>query len=161
MANYQGHRTHGTKGGKYKRKNYVSIDFNGFAEYAEELDKLGADLQKIFGDAMEEAGKTVQSDTLAALDSGNLPAQGKYSRGDTERAVIDDLTVQWSGAVGELPLGFNKSVPGAGGFLITGTPRMAPDYELEKIYGTRKYENQLKRSIEKRLQAEIDKRLGG
>lgn len=144
-----------------KRKSMIDIDFSCFGEYAEELDRLGADLKKIFTEAMEEAAEKVQEDTLVALDDAHLPRGGKYSRGNTVNAVIDDIKVNWSGSVGEIGLGFDKTKPGAGGFLITGTPRMRPDYELERIYGTKKYENQIIKEIKKKLQAEIDSRLGG
>ena len=160
MPNWEGHRTHGTRGGKYKRKNYLSISFNAFAEYAERLDELGANLEEIFADVMEKAAKEIAEDTLAALAKTNLPARGAYSRGDTEASVIKDPTVQRIGSVLELPLGFQKVLPGAGGFLITGTPKMAPDYELEKIYGKKDYERKLMRKIEARLQDEIDDLLG-
>lgn len=145
--------------GMYKRKQMINIDFSNFAEYAEKLDLLGANLKIVFAEAMEEAAEKVQADTIAALANANLPAEGKYSQGDTRNSVIDDIHVFWQGSVGEVKLGFDKTKSGAGGFLITGTPRMQPDHALEEIYGSKKYESQLKKSIEKALQREID-RLG-
>ena len=144
-----------------KRKSMLSIDFSNFSDYAERLDELGADLKKVFADAMEQAAETVQEDTLEALSSAYLPADGIYSKGITKQQVITNAKVEWSGYVGEIGLGFDKSKPGAGGFLITGTPRMQPDYKLEDIYGRRKYENQIKKDIEEVLQAEIDRIMGG
>jgi hypothetical protein len=90
-----------------------------------------------------------------------LPASGIYSQGDTKESVIVDPKTRWEGNLGEIPPGFDKTRKGAGGFLITGTPKMKPDYALEKIYGTRRYENQLKKQIEKALQKEIDRIMGG
>ena len=144
-----------------KRKSMLSIDFSNFSDYAERLDELGADLKKVFADAMEQAAETVQEDTLEALESAYLPADGIYSKGITKQQVITNAKVEWSGYVGEIGLGFDKSKPGAGGFLITGTPRMQPDYKLEDIYGRKKYENQIKKDIEEVLQAEIDRIMGG
>lgn len=144
-----------------KRKSMLSIDFSNFSDYAEKLDELGADLKKVFADAMEQAAETVQEDTLEALDSANLPADGIYSKGITKEQVIKNAKVDWSGYVGEIGLGFDKSKPGAGGFLITGTPKMQPDYKLEDIFGRKKYENQIKKDIEEVLQAEIDRIMGG
>ena len=143
------------------RKNFIDIDFSNFAEYAERLDELGADLQKVFGDAMEQAAETVQYDTEDAISAGNLPAGGKYSRGATDASLLRNQQVQWSGMVGEIGLGFDKSVPGSGGWLITGTPKMRPDYKLEDIYGRKKYENKIYKQITEELQDEIDARLGG
>lgn len=140
-----------------KRKSMLSIDFNNFSDYAERLDNLGADLKKVFTEVMEETAKKVQEDTKEAVEKSNLPAKGKYSQGDTERSIIQEPKVQWSGSVGELPLGFDKTKPGAGTWLTTGTPKMRPDQALQEIYGQKKYENQLNRDIRKRLQEEVDK----
>lgn len=158
MANRTGVK--GNKGGAKSRKNAIWVDFNGFADLAEQLDMLGADLHEIFQDVMEQTAETIQEDTESALASGNLPAGGQYSRGNTANSIVQSPSVTWSGEVGEIPLGFEFSKPGAGGFLITGTPRMRPDYELERIYSGRKYENDIKRDIEDYLQAEIDSRIG-
>ena len=142
-----------------KRKSFIQIDFSNFEAYAEELEDLGADLQSVFTEVMEEEAKAIQADTLTALENANLPAQGEYSIGRTEETVDQKPKVEWSGSIGEVGLGFDKSKPGAGGFLITGTPKMRPDYALEAIYGRKTYENKVNRNIMKRLQSEIDKRL--
>ena len=143
------------------RKQMISIDFKNFSDYAEKIDKLGANLRSVFSKAMEEAAEKVQQDTIAAIQPVNLPAKGRYSTGDTLNSVIRDPKTKWEGSVGEIPIGFDKTKPGAGGWLITGTPKMRPDYALEKIYGTKRYENELKKTIEKALQREIDKIMGG
>lgn len=144
-----------------KRKSMLSIDFSNFSAYAEKLDRLGADLKEVIGDAMEEAGDKVQQDTLAALDPSNLPHGGIYSSGETEASVIRDPKVKWSGSVGTLDLGFDKTKPGAGGWLITGTPKMRPDMALQRIYGEKKYEKDINKQIRDQLQREIDRRMGG
>ncbi len=143
------------------RKQMISIDFKNFSDYAEKIDKLGANLKSVFSKAMEEAAEKVQQDTIAAIQPVNLPGKGRYSTGDTLNTVIRDPKTKWEGSVGEIPLGFDKTKPGAGGWLITGTPKMRPDYALEKIYGTKRYESELKKTIEKALQREIDKIMGG
>lgn len=143
------------------RKQMISIDFKNFSDYAEKIDKLGVNLKSVFSKAMEEAAEKVQQDTIAAIQPVNLPAKGRYSTGDTLNTVIRDPKTKWEGSVGEIPLGFDKTKPGAGGWLITGTPKMRPDYALEKIYGTKRYESELKKTIEKALQREIDKIMGG
>lgn len=143
------------------RKRMIDIDFSCFGDYAEKLDNLGASLQEAFSNAMEQAAETVQEDTIEAMAKGNLPAGGKYSQGDTEAAIIRDAKVVWHGSVGEIDLGFDKTKPGAGGFLITGTPKMQPNRALEDIYGRKKYERQLKKDIEEVLQDEIDRKMGG
>lgn len=143
------------------RKSSLSIDFSAFSDYADQLDQLGADLKEIFADAMEQAAETVQDDTIDAMSAVNLPAGGRYSRGDTEASIIRDAKVSWAGSVGEIGLGFDKTKPGAGGFLITGTPKMKPNNALVDIFGRKKYESQIKSDIEEVLQDEIDQRMGG
>lgn len=143
------------------RKNFINIDFSSFSEYAERLDELGADLHKVFGDAMEQAAETVECDTSDAIASSNLPASGKYSRGATQNSLIRNAKVTWSGEVAEIGLGFDKSVPGSGGWLITGTPKMSPDYALEDIYGRKKYERQIIKQIQDDLSEAIHELLGG
>lgn len=140
-------------------KKMLSVDFSNFSNYAEKLENLGADLQDIFGKVMQEAAEEVQNETRAALADGNLPAHGKYSQGDTMNSVIDDTSVTWHGYVGEVSLGFDKTKKGSGGFLITGTPKMKPDYKLQEIYQTKKYESKIKKEIEETLQDEINSRL--
>ena len=125
------------------RKNSLSIDFSNFAEYAERLDELNADLKEIFQDAMEQAAETVEWDIMDALADANLPALGKYSQGATQASVSRDAKVQWQGMLGEIPIGFDKTMPGAGGWLITGTPKMRPDYKLEDIFSRRSYEKKI------------------
>lgn len=148
------------RGGAKRRKNYIAVDFSAFAEYAEKLDRLGADLKDVIGDAMEEAAKQVQEDTADAVESANLPAGGQYSDGETRASIVRDVTPKWSGSVGEVHLGFDKSKPGAGGFLITGTPKMAPDAALAEMYSGKKYQRQINKMIEERLQNALDE-LGG
>ena len=75
--------------------------------------------------------------------------------------MIRDAKVQWQGMLGEIPIGFDKTMPGAGGWLITGTPKMRPDYKLEDIFSRRSYEKKIMKQIEEHLQEEIDERIGG
>lgn len=149
----------GSRGGAKRRKNSISVDFSAFEYYAQKLEDLDADLIPVFSDAMELAGKKVAEDTRAAVQVANLPAQGKYSKNTTAESIINDPKVTWSGDLGTMPLGFDKTKPGAGGWLITGTPRMRPDYALEKIYGSKSYERLIKTQIEQSLQKAIDERM--
>ena len=89
-----------------------------------------------------------------------LPATGKYSTGDTKKSIAEPKVV-WSGTVAEVGLGFDKTKPGAGGFLITGTPRMEPDRKLEKIYARKKYLKQINEDLSEVLENAIDEVMGG
>ena len=155
-----------TAGGKYKRKSSLDMDFSCFAAYAEKIENLEGNLEKTFGDAMEKAGAQVEADTMVGLEKENLPAGGEYqgNPSDTKAQVIHGAKVEWYGSVAVIRLGFDKTKKGAGGFLITGTPRMRPDRVLEDIYSrpktSRSYEKRLKDQINADLKAEIE-RLGG
>ena len=138
--------------------NMLSIDYTNFSEYAERLENLGADLKEIFDKALLEAAEEVQDDTRTAMAAANLPAKGVYSRGNTEASIVEPEVV-WNGSIGEVNLGFDKEKPGAGGFLITGTPKMKPNTKLSEIYTSKKYETKINKKIKETLQDEIDKRL--
>lgn len=142
-----------------KRKKMLSIDFSCFAEYAERLEDIGADVKDVFDKAMENAGSTVQKDTEKAMSNAYLPAHGKYSKGDTVKTIVVNPRVRWSGNIGEIGLGFDRNKPGAGSWLITGTPRMKPDYELAKIYSRRTYETKIKKQIKKDIDDYIEKKM--
>lgn len=149
-----------SKGGRHQRGNKMSIDFSAFAYYGEQIDKLGGDLKAIFSDAMEQAAETVEYDVLEAVKEPNLPRQGLYSGGDTEASVIRNATVHWEGPFGEIGIGFDKTKPGAGGFLITGTPRMEPDWKLEDIFARKTYAKTIRKQIDDSLNEAL-KELGG
>lgn len=142
------------------RNHGLSIDFSCFENYAEELEKLGADIPEIFSEVMEEAGKEVQEKTKEASANAYLPAGGKYRSSNSETLAAIDPSPKpiVSGSVIEIGLGFDKSKPGAGGFLITGTPKMAPDYKLEDLFVRKRYKNKLVKEIGESLQDEIDRR---
>lgn len=137
------------RGGSMGRNKGLSIDFSCFEDFADTLDQMGMDLKPIFTDVMEESGEAVGKDVKAAVQRPNLPALGKYQgpNKQTEESIIMNPKVEWSGNLGEMGLGFDKTKPGAGGWLITGTPEMKPDYELEKIFARKKYASDLVKNI--------------
>lgn len=142
-----------------RRGSGVGIDFNAFAYYAEKLDELGADLTKIFTEIMEMESEEIQADTLDALADANLPAHGKYSRDQTAEALDMYPKAIVSGSIIECNIGFDKSKPGAGGFLITGTPKMRPDYALENIYVRKTYMNKRQKEISDYLAEQLHERI--
>ena len=44
-------------------------------------------------------------------------------------------------------VGFDYAKKGAGGFLISGTPRMRPDYELRKMYKQKTYMRKIQQDM--------------
>lgn len=136
-------------------RNKLSLDVKGFMELASQFAELDGDLKSFFTDQFEQIGETIAEDTIEAVQKSNLPAGGKYSQGDTEKSIIRAPKVTWSGNIGSMPFGFDYGKPGSGGLLITGTPKMKPDYALEDIYARKKYQNDLTKGISDALAEEI------
>ena len=142
-----------------KRKQFISLEYGAFDNYIERLRSVEADVEKVVADAMEKAAEKVQEDTIKALEKSHLPAKGKYSQGDTENSVVRDLKPTVTRQYVEVKLGFDKTRPGAGGFLITGTPKMQPDRALAQIYGSRKYQTDITNQIKEDLDKAIKERM--
>ena len=142
-------------------KNSLKLDVSGFEEYIQKLEKLEADLKPIVSDALNQAGETITDDTFDAVSDSNLPRGGEYSTGKTRESIIKNPRVKWSGTTAEIGVGFDFNKPGAGGYLITGTPRMAPDKALNKIYKSKKYMKDIQKDMIDIFQDEISRRMGG
>lgn len=130
-----------------KTRNNARLDTSGFETYIRNLANLGADVQGYVTTVLSQAAEKANNDTRAALSPQFMPAGGKYSHGKTKESIVTDTTVTWSGGVGSVPIGFDFSKPGAGGYLITGTPRMRPNPELNKIYKQKKYMNAIQKEM--------------
>ena len=131
-------------------RNIMKLDTSGIDEMIRRLEAVGGDVQKAVADSMTQVGETISEDTLAALQDQYLPAGGAYHRNkphNTEESVIKDATVTWQGSMASMPIGFDFSKPGAGGFLITGTPKMRPDRELNKMYKQKRYMQQIQNDM--------------
>lgn len=118
-----------------RRHRDLSMAVSGLEELAERLEDVGGNLKKALTEVLENAADNISEETQKAVRKSKLPSGGKYSKGDTERSIIRDAKAEWEGPIGSIPIGFDKTKPGAGGWLITGTPRMKPVLELERIYG--------------------------
>lgn len=129
------------------KRNTLRLDTSGFEELIVKLDELQGDVKKVVTDALLQAAETVHDDTIDALDNEFLPRQGIYSTGQTKTTVVKPK-VEWSGTLAEAPVGFDYGEKGAGGFLISGTPRMQPDRKLEQIYTRKKYMRQLQEDMQ-------------
>lgn len=128
-------------------RNTLKLQLDGFNELLTKLDRLGGDLKPVIEDALTQAGETITEDTLEALGDSNLPAGGKYSTGDTDSSVVRNPRVEWEGTTASIGVGFDFGKPGAGGYLISGTPKMKPDYALQAIYKKKKYMTNLQNDM--------------
>lgn len=113
------------------RRNKLTIDFEGFQEYMEKLDKLGADTKEITNKALQKSYEEV----TPTIESAIKP---HHQSGDTEKSLAKNESVEWEGTKAYIKVGFNIRNGGLPSiFLMYGTPRMKPDKKLyNAIYGS-------------------------
>ena len=136
------------------RRNRVRIQFGGFEEYAERIDRLNGDLKSIFNEALIESKKLVTPEIKKKMEKHHLT-------GDTEESIDENFEVDWNGNIGEIKVGFDIKEGGLPSiFLMYGTPRVKPDKKLyNSIYGaaTKRKISELQKEI---FEREL-RRLGG
>ena len=139
---------------KKGKKNRISIDFDGFDEMAERIDKLAglAGLQKAVEKGLKASKDYVNAEAEKAMQKSKLPAKGKYSKGDTLQGLDRNTSVNWKdgGTYATLKIGFDLSQNITSIFLMYGTPRMAPDKALYNAF----YSAKTKRKV-KEVQKEV------
>jgi hypothetical protein len=120
-------------------RNTLKFETPPLERMIKRLEELGGDVKTATADALQQAAERIRDNTIDALNSSNLPAHGQYSTGATLKSVADVEPAKWEGTVASVPVGFDFSKPGAGGYLISGTPKMRPDPALHKMYKQKKY----------------------
>ena len=115
------------------------LETKGFEAMIKRLDSFGGDVRGAVDEALGKAAEKVRQDTIAATQKPNLPRQGKYSNDVTIASIAQDTSVHWEGQTAWVPVGFDFSLPGAGGYLITGTPKMQPAPLLHRMYKQKQY----------------------
>ncbi len=122
----------------------MRLEFTGFEEYAERLDKLGGDLKKTTEKALIETHKLLTPKVEEAFKRHDV----KYSH-DTMKSLKKDPKVEWSGSVAAIGVGFKISEGGFPSiFIMYGTPRMQPDKKIyNSIYGNKKKVKELQERI--------------
>lgn len=141
------------KGGKLKR---IRLELGGFDELITKLDEMGANVEDVVTEALESAGEDVGVRTKEAMANEYLPAHGEYSKEETIESVVVNPKCEWHGLIVEIGLGFDKVKNGVGSLLITGTPRMEPDRELEKIFVRKSYAKEINGQIQDDLNSYIN-----
>lgn len=122
----------------------MRLEFTGFEEMAERLDKLGGDLKKTTEKALTETHKLLTPKVEEAFKRHDV----KYSH-DTMKSLKKDPKVEWSGSVAAIGVGFKISEGGFPSiFIMYGTPRMQPDKKVyNSIYGNKKKVKELQERI--------------
>ena len=137
-------------GGKYAwnpNRNTLKLDTSGFTQILIQIEEAGGRIDRVVETVLRDAVKKITTDTLAATIKPNFPARGVYSQGWTMESIIQDTEVHWEGKKAWMPVGFDFAKPGSGGFLITGTPKMQPVTELNKIYKQKRYMAMIQREM--------------
>ena len=123
-------------------KNKIGLQFNGYKELTEELDRLGGDLKKTTERALVQSKAYVTKNLLSVTHKQDYPAGGKYSTGKTRHSIDTSKTVQWNGSEGSIDVGFDIDKGGLTsiflmyGTKVHGTPRMKPVKGMyEAVYG--------------------------
>lgn len=146
------------------RRNRIGIQFNGFQELAERIDELaGLDgLKRAVEAGLKSSKEYVNGEISAALQKSKLPAQGKYSEGNTLNSLNKDFNVKWDGLQASVDVGLDFDKSGMTSiFLMYGTPRMKPDQDLyDAIYGN-KTKNKIKRLQESAMNEVLSRVMGG
>ena len=119
-------------------KNKIGLQFSGFQEMIEKLDKLEGDVNATTEQALRESKQYVTDNLLAVTVKANFPAHGKFSTGRVRESIDRDINVLWQGSTASIDVGyeFEKSGP-VSIFLMYGTPRMAKVQSMfDAIYGS-------------------------
>ena len=136
-------------------KKMIRLSYKGFERLGRVLDKINKEVVKTATEtALMKGAEKVQKDVKNALAPQFMPHGGMYSRNQTEAAVIVPYP-EWEGTVCSVPIGFDFTIPGHGGFLIKGTPKMRPNPMLHMIFLDPKYTKQIKEIIEESMKESI------
>ena len=121
-------------------RNKIVCDFSGFKEYMARLDELGDmnAMKRGVEDGLKTSKQYVNTQISTSVQKSNLPAHGKYSRGDTTHSIDKNFKVDWNGLEGAIKVGFDFSKSGMTTiFLMYGTPKMQPVPGLyDAVYGS-------------------------
>lgn len=112
----------------------MRLQFSGFEEMAERLDKLGGDLKKTTEKALEATHDYITPKVEQAFKEHDI----KYSH-ETGKSIIKNGAVEWNGAIASIGVGFKVSNGGLPSiFLMYGTPRIPADTDLfNSVYGSK------------------------
>lgn len=100
----------------------MSLSFEGLDEMMKKLERLDKDTKAVTEEALTKAHEIVTAKAEAAVRQ--LPAGGRYSRGDTAASLQRTPKIKWSGSEASVEVGFNIRKGGLPSiFMMYGTPR--------------------------------------
>ena len=113
----------------------MKLEIQGLDEFINRIQQLDGNIRETTEKALRETHQIVTQKAEKAISAGNLPAGGKYSIGDTAKALRRNAAIEWKGTVAEVPVGFELKQGGLTSiFLMYGTPRMSPAKGLKDAF---------------------------
>ena len=114
----------------------MSLSFEGLDEMMKKLERLDKDTKQVTEEALTKAHEIVTAKAEAAVRQ--LPAGGRYSRGDTAASLQRTPRIKWSGSEASVEVGFNIRKGGLPSiFMMYGTPRyMKVQAMYDAFYGS-------------------------
>lgn len=119
-------------------KKKFQLEFDGWEELAEQFRELGGDTKQLTEKVLTATHEHITPKIHEKMQTSNLPAQGKYSTGESKKQIIDDVNIEWTGTGATVDVGFSLDEGITPIFLIYGTPTMNAVKGLKNaIYGTK------------------------
>lgn len=137
------------------KKVKLGLEFTGFEEMMERIEKSEGDVKSAVEESLQAAGEII-------ADKLHVDMKKHRRSGKTEESILDDSKVKWEGTMASISVGFdikNGGLPSV--FLMYGTPRKPKDQKLyNDIYGTRT-QKEIAKLQEEVLKKQLSKALGG
>lgn len=138
-----------------------SLDFHEIEAMLKRFEKAGADIKSPIENALIKSHKFVTKNLHEHMADQYLPAHGRYSKGDTEKSIVEDETVYWVGDKAYIGVGFDIAKEKTSIYLMYGTPRMQPNRKIyEDVWG-RKTRRQIREIQEEAMWDALDEVRGG
>ena len=113
-----------------------ALDFHDIDAMQKRFEKAGANFKPAVEKALKKSHGFVTRHLHEHINKNYMPAHGLYSKGDTEKSILDDETVYWVGDEAYVGVGFDISKSKTSIFLMYGTPRMQPIKQLyDDVWG--------------------------
>lgn len=121
------------------KKNYLGLDTEEFEQLAKRFDAVASDIEEGAEIVLKRTHDYACPKVQEGVAKSNLPAQGKYSQGNLEKAVIDKPMISKDGTILEMPFGFDTKKAPYSYYVINGTPKMPKSKRLWTVFHGRKF----------------------
>ena len=130
-------------------KTNFSLNFDGFLDFARQIDNLGdGALQRAVDNALTASKNYVNDEVLKAMDASRYNFDGTgYSQGKAKRSLklVRNLPVEWTGSIASAYMGVRMRDALEVHFIIYGAPHTPKDNNL---YNAIKVKGKHKKAVE-------------